>query len=849
MNAGKDGLVIEKAKSTVRSNGAKPNPMKKILAEAKFRKKILARRIRHERVLLRNRAEKKAIDEIIPGSVFVVTLAIRRVFSVLKSAYRWISTVYGKIDARVTKVNQRLLVWQQHVLNVSSELRLNSEGLLQRQPIRFVKRNGDIVTKEGRILALIDLSGLSQAETIRVVNELHGLGPAYPFKLIWEGRVSGAIIAEHVSWLLRQAEQNKHKYLQFSPRATLDFDTLLRWYLEVAEAIRRGHRQVRPLLVVSKRALKGDLGFLAERQLGSIEVSLYLLGLLDTLSEWDDQPFREAQEQSREKGILPTVTPDTLDFYQEVIVAEKSSIWPNREGQAAQRKTFLSSFNIYALPSVEKLRTLLLPYLAHEDRRFYISLSSQAVPLDGRTRFLKYAKKDLRTFSGVDKVRAQLPAGWSRSSKDEKTALLSTALESVAKALYVVDFENAMDIIPRLERSCFRVSPLTLVIRTTTKEDLREFHKEVKQELKNSKVWFEEPEDWPENEFNLYNVLPTLVEREVTPEILNVPAWQDLLKDSLHAQAPYVPREGIICGVLDEDGSPLAFDLTILSAQGTPSSGKTMTAKVLAAFFRLADPERRVIVFDNTVAAQRVGQDNRPVIDEAQHQGWVQWAELTGGKVIYSALYETPQELVKALEAVEDERFIVYYPERAKKQNDLAALGWVLNAMRRFSRSGEFGEFDLQQMVVFDDILPWDSDINTPDNPGMRMETLSKDVLTQCISTGSMVILTLQTARAVQLSNPSSHDVITTDVRAWLNFVTPGHGDVAGSIGMRPYTREGEALIDKTSAYMAALAPLGSGSTRDPGRCVVTFHNIDAKLARILVHPEMLPILSRKVVK
>lgn len=848
MNARKDGLAIEETKTDSGSNGAKPNPMKKLLAEAKFRKKIVGRRIRHGRILLRNRAEKKAIDEIIPGSVFVITFALRRVFSMVVYAYSLVSKVYRSIDSWVTKLDSRFVSWQKTLVTVSSELRLNSEGLLQRQPLKFIKRNGDIVTKEGRILALIDLTGLSQVELIRVINELHELGPAYPFKLLWEGKVSGATISEHVSWLLEQAEQNKHKYLKLSPLATLDFDIWLRWYLEVAEAIRRGHRLVRPLLVVSKRALKGGLGFLAQRQLGSIEVSLYLLGLLDTLSEWDDQPFREAQEVTRERGVLSAVTPDTLDFYQEIVVARKSSIWPNEQGENSQRNTFLSSFKIYALPSIEKLRKLLLPYLVDEDRRFYISLTSQAVPLEGRSRFLKYAKKDLRTLSGVDRVRSQLPLGWSRLADENKVAVLTNALESVAKAQYVIDFENAMDVIPRMERSCFRVSPITLVIRSTTKEDLREFSKQVKLELKNSNVWFEEPEDWPENEYNLYHSLPSLVEREMSTEILNIPAWQDLLKDSLHAKTPYVPREGIICGVLDDDGSPLAFDLTIISAQGTPSSGKTMAAKVLAAFFRLADPERRVIVFDNTVAAQRMGLDNRPVIDEARQHGWVQWAELMGGKVIYAALYDTPEELVKALQDVEEERFIVYYPERAKKQHDLAALGWVLNAMRRFSKP-EFGEFDLQQMVVFDDILPWDSDINTADNPGMRMDTLAKDVLTQCISTGSLAVLTLQTARAVQLSNPSSHDVITTDVRAWLNFVTPGHGDVAGSIGMRPSTREGEALIDKTSAYMAALAPLGSGSTRDPGRMVVTFHNIDAVFGRILVHPQMLPILSRKDVR
>lgn len=731
----------------------------------------------------------------------------------------------------------------------SETMRLTSEEIVARMPITAIDPNGRVRTKEGRSFVICDVSGLVPDVLRAIVEYIHGTGPKYPVKFLWEIGITGTTIAEHLKYMNAMVEKNRHLWDEFPEKPKLSFDTLYRWYRETCEAIRRVHRATRSLIVIPEPIFRGPLAeLMGSRVLDQSELALHMLGLNHEFNYLDQRAYEEYQYRKVQgETELAALTPSNLDFLGEWIEAYTQSMWPTEDSSTPDmRRSYYKTLTIYDPAGVEAIKNLVIPHIKHIGRKVYVSMVAQ--PLSEKPKLLTRAMDTARK-------RMMRRTGWyGLPPQERKQALahhpgdLLSAYKAALKERYfnyLTGVMGGINAISKQDRKPFLATPVTLIMKAQTYEDLEDMNVGITRALTDAKIWYEMPNRWEEQEELYHQLLPCITDAEASDRVVEIPQTNDYLVAYLFKRTIDIPVEGIYVGIFT-DGTPISLDLGIIIADGAHGSGKTQFAKNAAALIRIANPGRRVIVIDNSGAAATYAADKTTIIKEASMRGWVQWAHNTGGKVVYAVNHKTPESLLEELRSIEHYPFIVYYPDQQLRKHDIACFHWLHNALREYARPDIYSERDVQQMVVFDDILSYNAD---PPGEENRMRLLTNFVLNQCVSTGTLAILTFPTAAATEKADPSSHEVMKTTHTAAFHFPTASFGNVPGALGMLPITAEGEALIQLTSMQLAAIAPKGLGSPQEPGRCVITMHNIESVEGQTVVHPKILQETSRKVLK
>lgn len=784
------------------------------------------------------------------------------------AARRFISWAVPKLTEFSKEASQGLNVaesvahrFAESAVETSEEGLMQVEGAIERLPLDRISQKGVLRTKEGRTFVVIDLSGFPPEILRTLVGQLHSLGMKEAIKLTYEVSISGTTMDAHLDYLQKQVAENGHTWAKYSPRATLPFETLHRWYLDLCEKIRGQHKVIRPLLIVKEDALERLLhklrgnkevqAILAYRQMTADELTIYLLGVFQNLSRGNTKPYQEYQvRKTNGEGTLGATVPEELHFFDWGARGTTPALWSETEEEEPElRKTWYSSFTLYLPEGLSTdlkqgegtLKDLLFPLINHEGRKFYLSQTIRPAPKGGRAeeRFKTITRRRMLRFTGADSIKGDaLEEALERHGEDYSKA--RQELLGERKWRYYSGVTTNIEIIDRKNRKPFFASPITVVLETDTKEDLETFHYDFGEALRDEDIWFEAPDWWEEQERNFHQILPTLVDWETNEDnLVTIPQWDSALTADVFYESVPISPSALVFGRFKRDGKPLGAELAVIAGQGTHASGKSFLGKIIATFLRLFDPWRRVIVIDNTGAADLAGVTKEAFVDESRQKGWVDIARAHGGDILYAIEYDTPDEWLEALIEWEKigSRFLVIYPDRSKRarEKDIAMLYWLLGALRRFHRPDLFGEREIQQALIVDDALAYNADVEGADGLPSRMRLLTQDVFNQCISSGTLMYLTEQAADAVAKSDAAAHAVTTGTIIAWINFVTSGHGAVPRSVGMEAHTPEGAALIQRTAASLEKIAPTSIGVPENPGECVVTIRNIKEEDAEILI--------------
>jgi hypothetical protein len=749
----------------------------------------------------------------------------------------------------------------ENTIETSGEALMRVEGAIERLPIDRINQKGVLRTKEDRTFVVIDLSGFPPEVLRTLVYQLHSLGTEEAYKLTYEVSISGTTMDAHLEYVREQVAKNGHKWEEFSPRATLPLKVLYMWYLDLCEKIRGQHKTIKPLLTIKEDALekllfklRGDQetqAILDYRKMSSEELAMFFLGVFQNLSRDNPKPYQEYQVRKTDgEGTWAAIVPEEPHFFDWGARYTTQALWSEEEGEETElRKTWYTSFTLYLPEGLSTelqagegtLKELLFPIITHDGRKLFLSQTIRPAPKGGRAeeRFRKIARQRMLRKTGADSLDSgDLEEALAKHNDDYDQARLAVLDEP--RGRYYSGVTTNLEIIRKKLRRPFLTSPITMVLETDSKEDLEVFQDTLEEALRNENIWYEAPQWWEEHETNFHHILPVISDWETDEgELVTIPQWDDALTADLFYESLPVPPTALVFGRLKKDGKPLGTELAIIAGQGAHSSGKSFLGKILATFLRLFDPWRRVIVIDNTGAAELAGADKKTFVDKSKQKGWVDIAHAHGGDVLYAIEYDTPEEWIAALLAWEQSgsRFLVIYPDRSKqsRQKDIAMLNWLLGALRNFHRADLFGEREIQQAVVIDDALAWNADVEGADGLQSRMKLLTQDVFNQCISSGALMYLSAQAAEAMAKSDSASHAVTTGTIIAWVNFVTSGHGAVPRAIGMEAHTAEGAALIQRTAAGLERIAPTSIGVPENPGECIITVRNVREAAAEILI--------------
>lgn len=746
------------------------------------------------------------------------------------------------------------------VAEASEEILMQVEGAIERLPIKSISKDGALQTKEGRNFLAIDLTGYPPEFLRKVVGQLHELGMDEAYKLTYEVSISGSTLDAHLEFLKQQVDQHGPvAWKKFSPKAMLPFETLHKMYLSLCEKVRKRHKVIRPLLVINEDAfekllykLKGDNEVrqaLSYTRITTQELTVYLLGLFQNLSRSNTKPYRVYKVKESEQGTLGATVPDELHFFDTWARGTTKPLWS--EGEEEETKpttTWYASLTLHlpeGLSTVLKkeatLKDLILPHVTSESRKVYLSQIARPAPKDGKPakRYRTYARRKMLRFTRADNLdKDELEEALFKFDDNYDRARLEV-LDKMRGRYYGGVVRN-IKMIEGHNRRPFLVSPVTVVLESISKEDLESFLYDFEETLVNEDIWFEIPDTWREHETNFHKILPVITDWEADEDnLVTLPQWDYAIVSDVFYDSVPIPPSSIVFGLLKKDGMPLGTELAILAGQGAHGAGKSFLGKILAMFIRLFNPWRRVIVVDNTGAAELAGATKETFVDQAKQKGWVDIAAAHGGDVLYAIEYETPEEWLEALLEMEKSgsRFIVIYPDRSKhaREKDIVMLNWLLGALRRFQRSDLYGEREIQQALIVEDALAWNADVEGADGLPSRMKLFTQDVFNQCISSGTLLYASAQAAEAIAKSDPAAHAITKDTVIAWFNFVTSGHGTSPEAIGMTDFTPEGAALKQRTHEAMERQAPATIGVPENPGDCVVTIRNVVSEEAEILI--------------
>jgi hypothetical protein len=788
--------------------------------------------------------------------LFIKTLALKAVrYLVLACFFSYRTTLKGlvrtkevlqhlvhRLDVWITKLDGKVIKTVSLGNELSYGALLETEGILERLPIKRINKDGVVFTKEGKRFLVFDLSGMSGDDIRNIVQELHSIGPGTRFKIIYEFAIKGDKTSEHLKWILGKAEENKGKFEKYSPKAKISEQTILNWYLEVVRTIRKIHRSTRPLLVIPEfDCTRRLLHLLKERRLTGIELAGFLVSYFDRLDEENTIPWMEYRA-SLESGdsIVESLLPDSMNHKNGFVVSSKESRWKPKES-SENRYVYFANYTIYEHRDLTELGPVLLSLVTNHTRSLYMSTNILPVLNNSRRTYIRRIRKAIKAQAGILNLKTQIRDARRLYPKDTKEVYRHVLSEDTFN--YWKGAESSLYEIEKRNREAFSATTMNLTIKAYTLEELDLFKKDLELTLKDHQIWFTKTTNWSDQELGVQSILPCITEDQARDSQYTVPQYDYGLVKNLYFEAMKIPKEGIGVGVTTVDGTFVVLDLGLYAGTGTYGSGKSMWAKLVAVFIRLINPEIRVIVVDNSGAAYERTAGLASVTDPKQ-RGWVNWADLIGGDIVFARNYENnPSELINELDQVRDSRFLLYYPDRQLRELDLAFMKWLFNDLRRFS-STEKRERDIQQVLIVDDIGSWNND---PKREGeSRMLEFTQTLMDQCVSTGTMVLITQQTPVQTQKADETSHSIFVMGMSGWFNFQTGDHPDIPQAIGMRPWTKAGQKLMESTAQYLEDIITPGIGSPENPGYCVVSIHNVRSVPAKIIVPKGILNALSRK---
>ncbi|OGG01486.1 hypothetical protein A2Z33_00380 [Candidatus Gottesmanbacteria bacterium RBG_16_52_11] len=655
---------------------------------------------------------------------------------------------------------------------------------------------------------VFDLSGMTQQEVQNLVFQLHDA--SIPFRLLDCGDQTDSGISAHIRWFLSESIKNRQKIAQYMPGIKIDPEWWVRQYLEVANSIAATQTRWIPYLVLPEWSLNENFRLLSGRMLSRAELVLFLHRMFNMSTGekvMDALVIRDEFQQMMQDTILP----ERLDIRRDGFVRAES-------GSGEETWYAMLSLGAILTESFDDLgflRSLLLPLL---DENHRISLISDVypVPAGSRRAFLKVIRKR------VNRLKRSL-------GKDVVTKAFDN---------YVSAMDGTYVLINESQSQTFGRRTI-IVLQAKTQDAINALKKQVVDDVLRKADIFQTP---VRKQLHLASEFRRLV--PVGPGYLDL---DELYADPeigvenaiLRTVIP-VPTKGTLVGAFTEGNTGFIIGKKIVGLTGGQESGKSTLAKIAVWNFMLLDPSHRVWVVDNSGVTPRGDTRATKALREEQLKGWGDIRRAFGGIIVFADDYKTPGALYKYLQTLEDNRFVLYYPAPNREGHDIEFLNWQVSMFKKNADPRSHTEEDVQAIAVYDDCLSWFKDPNNPVGQYWILYTIN-----ELKKNGVQCFIAMQTPIAIEKANPAAHSLLITVVDIWVNFATSSHGDIAGGIGIRPITREGETLIQDVSHAMSGIARGRIYRQTKARMCEVVIANILHAEAQIFCHPDVLGIISR----
>jgi hypothetical protein len=664
---------------------------------------------------------------------------------------------------------------------------------------------------------MIDTGKLTQTQIQLMCYTLHE--HEILFRVINEGFRDSSSMQRHIRWFMQQTDRAKPLLDTYLPDRTLNFEDWREWYMETVEFILQSSRSFQTYMCIPAAALEiPQLHFLHEYTLTKTELTDYFMRLwtgvgdspaTDQVVLWD--PLR-----SQDKSYTDLIVPGKIEISKDRVMAQSTL-----DGTTTQ----FSSITVGSIPLEEEnwgrivstLRELCLPLIS-EGNTVYLTLD--VFPVSERRK---------RQLTGIIKSRVR---GEKKSRKSKRVVTRADehhwdALEGVAH-----DIESR-------DRMAFGYY-LTITLRSEHTDPLRDvstLRKALIEQFRDHEIRYDAPRGVLDHGELFRSCLP------VVDHVLDMdrvmPQADAFVRDSLVSHKMPVPINGMLAGEY-VSGDPLILGglLKTYLVTGGLGSGKSSVIKAAAINFLYLQPQGKVIVVDNAGYTPGVNSDKRT--REEGLKGWIDICRAFGGIAVFSEDYQTSEELYTALSKLSNKRFILYYPDQRKPDNDVVFLTWQVEEFKRVADPRTYGERDVQQMACYDDVLSWFARMEDP-----RGRYFTHHTLNAVKANGVLTLVAVQTPESIAQADRAAHAQLVQDMEVSINFKGGGYAQMARALGVEGTSLEATSLSRQITEALADLTRQSLREPEGPRPCTVVIGNVMTENAFIVIHPRLRAIIDR----
>lgn len=645
----------------------------------------------------------------------------------------------------------------------------------------FILDGNFLISNAGIRHHLIDANGIKVEDLHKAVLTLHDMG--VPFRAIEIGEHADNGMAGHLAWLLRQKINN------YSGISGQDW---LRLYLETAHLLAEEQIRWSLYLALPDTAISGKSLF-GERTLDGDT----LLSVLARIFAYplETSAIVEAALVDEPTFTRSVIFPDRLEFARRIAFTDDNG-------------TILPEFTLSRLRGIKTgnfssfsaLRGVLYGHIGSAENILLVH-DIWPVPKNQREPILDVTRN----------VSAAL----------RRRRIVTTALDNAITAV-----EDAEAVIMSREAPMF-VRESLMVLKTPDEMDT--YEADVLETLRLQEI-YQEPVKGRAS-FPLFRRLAPIGPGK--PDFDQMVPEPDIAVESLLAQSQIpVPGFGFLVGAY-ADTTPFVLGGKVKSylLTGGMGAGKSSLMKLVA--WLAAGLGLPVIAVDNAVSPKKKTGVDRTIT----MKGWVDIARTFGGKIFFADQYAASR-MEAALNRCDSSKFMLYYPDERFPEKDLIFLHWVAKVLQD-RQDPTHHENDIQQVLLLDDILSWLSSSGDE-----RTRFLAMTVLRIVKGTGTLSMLAVQTPSAIKKADPAAFEMLKAVWESSINFPNMDL-EMADSLGIETITARGELLhLSLTEALRGMVHSSFFEDEVNRGAVVLT-GNITMQPVKIVIHPEILRVISR----